>query len=46
MYLNLHDGFGVMDFKDKWDIEDDIFKRAKLKEDSDTYWEINEAGYD
>lgn len=43
---NTHNNFGVMDFKDNWDIEDAIFKRAKLKEDSDNYWEINEAGYE
>lgn len=42
----LHDNCGVMDFKDKWDFEDQVFKLFRLKEDSDTFWEINESGYE
>lgn len=43
---NTHDGFGIMDDSDLWELEDQLFKLFRLKEDSDTFWEINEAGYE
>lgn len=43
---NTHDGFGIMDDSDLWDFEDQLFKLFRLKEDSDTFWEINESGYE
>lgn len=43
---NTHDGFGIMDDSDLWELEDQLFKLFRLKEDSDTFGEINEAGYE
>lgn len=44
--INIHDGFGVMDNSDLWDLEDELFTLFKLKEDSDSFWEIYPTGYE
>lgn len=43
---NIHDGFGVMDDCDLWDLEDELFTLFQLKEDSDSFCEIHSTGYE
>jgi hypothetical protein len=43
---DLHDNFGVMDEKERWEFEDELFKLFRLKEDSDSFWEIYPTGYE
>jgi hypothetical protein len=42
----LYEYRGVMDDNDLWDIEDELFTKFKLKEDSETFWKIYSTGYE
>ena len=42
----LYEYRGVMDDHDLWDTEDELFTKFKLKEDSNSFWEIYSTGYE